>query len=75
MGPEDFVEFCIAGTMALNEITAERNVVRMCIHELPINGYIISDFSTIRCEAFHEGNEDVAAVSEMTARGNETGVV
>ena len=41
----------------------------MCMNELGINGYIIPDFS-IQCEVLEEGNEDVAAVSELTARGN-----
>ena len=39
------------------------------MNELGINGYIIPDFS-IQCEVLEEGNEDVAAVSELTARGN-----
>lgn len=40
-GPEDFVEISVTGMRALNEIAIERNVVRMCMRELAINGYII----------------------------------
>ena len=41
--------------MALNERTAERNAVRMCLNELGINRYIISDFSY----SLDKGNADV----------------
>ena len=34
------------------------------------NGYRFIDFSCIRLQALHEDNLDVAAVSELTARGN-----
>ena len=44
------------------------------MNELGINGYIIPDFS-IQFEVLEEGNEDVAAVSELAARDNNAFVV
>jgi len=39
------------------------------------NGYRFIDFSCIGLQALHEDNLDVAAVSELTAEGNDKDVV
>jgi hypothetical protein len=53
-----------------------RNALRICMEEVASNGYMIFFyFSSILCQALYEGNLDVAAVSELTAKGNDTYVV
>ena len=61
--------------VALNERTAERNVVRMCLNELGINAYIIPNLSYFWCEALDKGIAAVVAVSELATRDNDTDVV
>lgn len=56
---------------ALNQRSTKKNAMKQCMNELTCNGYIISDFSSIWCQALHKGNPDVATVSELTTQCNQ----
>jgi hypothetical protein len=56
----------------LEPLEAEFHII---LDDLGINGYIICDFSYFRCEALDKSITDVAAVSELVARDNNTDVV
>lgn len=45
-GSQEIMEITVLGTVALNAITAKRNVVRQRLNELGIHGYIIHDSRT-----------------------------
>ena len=74
-GAEDFLEIAFMGRGAKSKRIVERNDVRQYINEFACSGYIIPDFSSIWCQALHKENQDVAVVSEMTAKGNDIYVV